>query len=198
MNYKEFFQDKNLAKALAVTVATDALGHKANTLAVSIAPVMDPDKVTAILVAGGNPDANSQFTGISPEKYAQDAYGLGGAKDTLTELLRDYSFIVTYAYRLFTQAQLIKTFPEIFMGKFMVDIVNMQRIRDIGEEQAICAKAKSVRDLSYEIEMDLMQYRGGLKFHDALHKCGLPLSELPAYQAAAVNTARLFQHLVLT
>ena len=198
MNYRDFFKDQDLAKSLAVTVATDALGHKANTLAVTITPLMDPTRVKSILVAGGDPSANSYYTGITPEQYAKDAYGLGGAKESLLELVKDSSFMVTYAYRLFSQAQLVKTFPEIFLGKFMLDVVNMQRIRDIGLEQELCAKAKNIQDLAYEIEMELMQYRGVLTFQDAMNKCGLPLSELPAYQASCVNTTRLFQHLVLT
>lgn len=199
MTFKQFFADKGIDKSLAIAIATDGLGNKANTLAVTLSNPYKPSDFASLMIQGGDVHANAHITGIDPEKYSSDAYGLKGAEECLNnELLKDSSFLVSYSVRYFTGNHLIKTFPALFLGRTIVDVTTMCALRELGLEDKICAEAHNVDSFFNSAELEIMKHpRKSNKLIEWLDLYGLPSSELPLYQAQAINASTLFQHLTI-
>lgn len=206
MTYKEWFanHDELFVKGAqcVLTVTSDKLGRDAELLSVTLTPTVEAPYYNqkTLFVAGGDPFVNAHITGINPEHHRDQALGRMACVDELRRLCPTTPLLITHAANYYTGKMLQKTFPELFLNRALLDVISMIKVRELGKETEVLAKADSLESMIYWTEIVSMELRGAYGIDDCFNRSGLASvldNDTPTYLKRGQQVALLFSQLII-
>lgn len=183
-------KDYDPAKGLCICVGTDGLKIANNeVMSISVAGISQEPEI--IYIKGADALSVYDYTGVHPNRYEEQAVGIGRARELLMPIINKSEFLITYTASRFTRPWLEKCIPELVQTKEYLDMINICKSLDQG--YPIGYDVADIYSLESRLDSSFFMVRDGYRFDDVCHRAGaLEFPELPTLESRIYRLFSLY------